>query len=353
MALPIISGIQQMGIGVPNVKQSFDWYRNNFGFDIPVFEEAAEAALMKNYTGGEVHKRHAILSINIQGGGGLEIWQFTSRTPQAAEFDLQLGDLGIYAAKIKCLDIETSFRNLKAKNPSCILTDISERPNGTLHFFVRDENGNLFECVDGSEWLYEKYHDTGGIKGAIIGVSNIEKALPVYQTILGYEKVVYDKEGIFDDLKGIPGADRRMRRVLLKAKSSPTGSFSKLYGPTEIELVSLSETQGRKIFKDRYWGDLGFIHLCFEVRGMKEMKERCAALNFPFTVDSDESFDMGEAAGQFSYIEDPDGTLIEFVETHKIPILKKIGWYHDLRNKAPEANVPNWMIKAMRFSRVK
>ena len=43
----------------------------------------------------------------------------------------------------------------------------------------------------------------------------------------------------------------------------------------------------------------------------------------PFTVDVDHSFDMGEAAGSFSYTEDPDGALIEFVETHKIPILKK------------------------------
>ena len=31
---------------------------------------------------------------------------------------------------------------------------------------------------------------------------------------------------------------------------------------------------------------------------------------------------MGDAAGQFAYIEDPDGTLIEFVETHKVPLVK-------------------------------
>ena len=60
---------------------------------------------------------------------------------------------------------------------------------------------------------------------------------------------------------------------------------------------------------------------------------------------------MGEAAGHFSYIEDPDGTLIEFVETHKIPILKKIGWYLNLQKRDPQAALPNWMLKAMRFSR--
>ena len=62
---------------------------------------------------------------------------------------------------------------------------------------------------------------------------------------------------------------------------------------------------------------------------------------------------MGEAAGHFSYIADPDGTLIEFVETHKIPIMKKMGWYLNLKNRNPEKSLPTWMIKALRFNRVK
>jgi len=56
---------------------------------------------------------------------------------------------------------------------------------------------------------------------------------------------------------------------------------------------------------------------------------------------------MGEAAGHFSYIEDPDGALIEFVETHKIPILKKIGWYLDIRKRDPLKPLPKWMIKSL------
>jgi len=51
-------------------------------------------------------------------------------------------------------------------------------------------------------------------------------------------------------------------------------------------------------------------------------------------------FDMGEAAGRFSYIEDPDGTLIEFVETHKIPIFKKLGWYLHLEKEIPTNHCP-------------
>ena len=83
------------------------------------------------------------------------------------------------------------------------------------------------------------------------------------------------------------------------------------------------------------------------------MKALCESKGFKFTVDSSDSFDMGEAAGHFTYIEDPDGTLIEFVETHKVPIMKKLNWYLDLRKRDPSKPLPNWMVRAMGFGRVK
>jgi hypothetical protein len=62
---------------------------------------------------------------------------------------------------------------------------------------------------------------------------------------------------------------------------------------------------------------------------------------------------MGEAAGQFTYCEDPDGTLIEFVKTRRLPILKKFGWYLDLGKRDVSKPLPDWMLKSMRFQRVK
>jgi hypothetical protein len=63
---------------------------------------------------------------------------------------------------------------------------------------------------------------------------------------------------------------------------------------------------------------------------------------------------MGEAAGHFSYVEDPDGTLIEFVETHKIPIIKKLGWYIDLwKRKDVTKPLPDGVLKNLRFMKVR
>ena len=117
-------------------------------------------------------------------------------------------------------------------------------------------------------------------------------------------------------------------------------------------MQSLDRTPAR-IFEGRLWGDLGFIHLCFDVVGMDALRETCAEAGFPFTVDSSSSFDMGEAAGHFAYVEDPDGTLIEFVETHKVPVLKKWGWALDLRRRDPRKPLPDWMLKALALNRVK
>jgi hypothetical protein len=131
-----------------------------------------------------------------------------------------------------------------------------------------------------------------------------------------------------------------------------------VFGQSTIELVQSLDRKGAKIYEERFWGDPGFIHICYDISGIDNLRRYCKEAGFPFKVDSmqsheGQSFDMGEAAGHFAYIEDPDGTLIEFVETHKVPIIKALGWYLDLRKRDPHKPLPAWMIKTLRFSRVK
>jgi catechol 2,3-dioxygenase-like lactoylglutathione lyase family enzyme/uncharacterized glyoxalase superfamily protein PhnB len=349
---PIISGIQQVGIGNPFVHEAWRWYREKFGMDVKIFEEAAEANLMLPYTGGKPHKRHAILAVNMNGGGGFEIWQYTSRKPEAATFEIQYGDLGIYACKMKSRDVKATYEFLKKQNVN-ILGDISKNPNGDDHFYLRDLYGNVFEIVKAEDWFGKTNFTTGGSYGAVIGVTDMEKSIAFYSDILGFDKIIYDKEEIFSDTAVLTGGNNKSRRVLLAQSESRRGPFSKLLGNGEIELVKVYERTPNKIFANRYWGDLGFIHLCFDIQSMDKMKTLCESKGYPFTVDSGNHFDMGEAAGHFSYIEDPDGALIEFVETHKVPILKKFGWYLNLKKRDPNEALPNWMVKAMGLNRVK
>ena len=100
-----------------------------------------------------------------------------------------------------------------------------------------------------------------------------------------------------------------------------------------MELIQNINRDSKQIFAGRYWGDCGFIHLCFDVTDMDALKKLSENLGYKFTVDSKDSYAMDTAEGRFCYVEDPDGTLIEFVETHKIPIIKKWNWHIDLKKR--------------------
>jgi len=348
----IISGIQQIGIGVTDVHTAWKWYRQNLGFDIKMFEEAAEANLMLPYTNNKPQKRHAILALNMKGGGGLEIWEYTSRTPQGPSFDVELGDLGIFINKIKTEDIKRAYAQLRSNDVN-ILSEISPKPNGDSHFYIKDPWDNIIEIEESNEWTLKMNKLFGGNSGVVLGVRDIEKSMLFYSKILGYDQVIYDETGIFQDFKNLPGDKNKVRRVLLKHSQKREGAFSKLLGPSSIELICRLDGEPKKIYQDRLWGDLGYIHLCFDITGMELLKQECESLGHPFTVDSANSFDMGEAAGHFSYIEDPDGTLIEFVETHKIPIFKKISWYLDLRKRDRAKALPQWFFQIINLTRTK
>lgn len=323
----LVNGIQQIGIGVSDANSVFNWYRKEMGFDILVFDDEAEASLMTQYTNDTVMNRRALLAMNMKGGGGLEIWQFKNRKPISQVSPFALGDLGINAMKL---------RNAAS----------NEMPS-----FVQDPWGNWIQLVTDSYEFCKTNTHKGGVMGAIIGVSDILKSVAFYKNLLGFDVVKFEEEGVFKDFKSISGGDAIFKRVILRRSDVNIGGFGKLLGPMELELVQVMNRVSKKIYENRIWGDLGYIHLCFDVSGMDAIKSRATQLQHDFTVDSADSFDMGEAAGRFAYVEDPDGTLIELVETHKVPVLKKLGLYISLKNRNPKKPLPNWMVKAMKIHR--
>lgn len=348
----IIYGIQQLGVGVSDAVAGFQWYGRMLGADVKVFDDSNEATYMAPYMGGSPHRKHAILAANLQGGSCCEIWQFMDRTPQAPKEEISIGDLGIYAAKIKAKNIHEAHKDIKRKGG--IVSDILQNPDKQSFFYMDDLHGNKLQVIESYEWFKpNKRHATGGICGCIIGVSDMEQSRKLYSDVLGYDMAVYDETGVFADFAPLKGGEGKFRRVLLTHSKERRGSMAALLGRSRIELVqALSETPC-KIFEGRYWGDIGFIHLCFDIHGMETLKAECAAAGFPFTVESDHAFKMGEAAGHWSYLEDPDGTLIEFVETKKIPLAKKWRWYLNLEKRDPHKPLPRWMIAALGMNRVK
>ena len=340
-----IVGIQQIGVGLKDAREGWKWYRRAFGMDIKVFEDTATARLMHHYTNGKDCERYAALAMNMEGGGGFEVWQHTQIDPQPPVFDTKLGDTGIFITKMKCRNVLRAYKQHKEMGVK-LLGELGLNPENRLHYYLKDPYNNIFEVLEDDRFFMRQKSLTGGVAGAVIGVSDIDKAMEVYSGILRYDEVVTDNSGTFEDFKTLPGGNEDYRRVLLSHKEPRKGPFSKLLGPTQIELVQPLDRSPRKIFENRIWGELGFIHLCFDIKGMEALQAECEAKGFPFTVNSANSFDMGSAAGHFSYISDPDGTPIEFVETHKLPIAEKLGLYINLKKRDPQKPLPDWMVKS-------
>ncbi|MEP6928026.1 MAG: VOC family protein [Ginsengibacter sp.] len=344
----LITGIQQVGIGVSNCNEAKYLYKDIFGMNILIFDDKSSAELMKRYTGNEVHKRHATLTMNLSGGGGFEMWQYISRIP--VNNNAEFGDRGIFSVKIKCHDINTAQIYFK-ETPGISTSVLMISPTGLLHFWVKDLYGNFFNIAEGKHWFKKNASVNGGVYGAVIGVSDMNASLHFYKNLLSVNEVIYDITSAFSDVPHHSG--EVFRRVLLQKKKSTFGAFSNLLGDVEIELVQHINKKSKRIFDNRYWGDCGFIHLCFDVTDMDALKKLSERLGYKFTVDSKESYTMDTAKGRFCYVEDPDGTLIELVETHKIPVIKKFNWHINLKKRKGQKPLPHWIINMLELNKIK
>jgi catechol 2,3-dioxygenase-like lactoylglutathione lyase family enzyme len=331
---------------------AFSWCRTILGMDVPVFRDEGRAALMTRYTGGIPQQRRAVLAVNLRGGGGLEVWQYTGRVPQEPLFPPLIGDLGILAVMIKTDNLARARAWIEARDTR-MPGAIAAGPDGEPHFFFTGPGGLLFRVAERGDWFGRRGGPVGGVCGCMLGVSDIDRARCLYSELLGYRRVIHDARGVFDDLRPLPGGGGELRRVVLEREDRPQGALSRLLGSSRIELVQALDRAPRKIYQDRFWGDIGFIHLCFDSWGLDGFKQASTALGFPLTVDSAQGFEMGEATGRFAYVEDPDGTLIELVEPYRIGIVPAAGWYLDLRGRDQRKPLPDLLLKAMALKRVR
>lgn len=349
----VVCGIQQVGVGVTDVVEGYNWYIKAFGCDILVADALGVAERMLPYTGGKPRPRRAVLACNMKGGGGFEVWQPMDGNITPPVEPAALGDYGISVCKIKAVDVNAAYAHIKGVEGASLLTSVIDAPYGGKHFYMTDPYGNIFEiCEDDYILVDLKDYATGGTHGAVIGVSDMDRSIEFYAKLVGYDKVLYDNTGVFEDLKALPGGDGKFRRVIITHSKAPAGPFADLYGTGVVELLQAYDRTPKKVFDGRWWGDPGFIQICFDVKNMDGMRERAKALGHDFVCDGGVDFKMAEADGHFTYVEDPDGTLIELVETFKVPILKKFGIYLHIRNKDYTKKLPRLVVKALKFLRV-
>lgn len=357
----MITGIQQVGIGVFNISEAWRWYRENFGMDIPMVDAPGTVELITKYTGNKPHDFHNIVALNMQGGGGFDIWQYMSRKPENIKFQVKLGDLGVFATKIKAKTLKSSYLKFRLDDKDLVSYSVQKCPENKEHFFVTDPDNNHFQIIENEDVFKDTDSLTGGVMGAIIGVSDMEKSLGFYEKVLGYNKIIYNKEGIFRDFSSLPGGENKFKRVLLTHSKKRKGGFSEFLGASEIELLQVLDREPIKIYENRFLGDIGLFDISFAVQNMEAIKNHCKTLNYSFTVDSllrvyenpGVYLSMPELTEHFAYIEDPDGNLIRFIETYNLEISEKLGWKINMKKRNPENPIPKWQLKMLAWNRFK
>jgi catechol 2,3-dioxygenase-like lactoylglutathione lyase family enzyme len=147
----------------------------------------------------------------------------------------------------------------------------------------------------------------------------MEQSLAFYGDILGYDHMLLDNKGTNQELAPLSGEGVVFRQVLLSRSQRSTSVFPMLDGG-RLRLVQTLDYQGRKIYQDRRWGDIGQMECCFDVSDIQKTAEYLQSKNVEIVLPPT-FLNMGSgSSGFFAYIRDPDGNLIEFVE------VKKIAW---------------------------
>jgi len=347
-----INGLQHIGVAVSDMDKSLRFYRKFFGLDIPFFDSVQPAPLMDVYTRNSTITKRASMVMNLQGGCAIEVIRPTSFEPVKAKHAVQIGDLGIFITQVKCRDLRASHRFCEQHGANG-LTAIQKDPIGRETFYIQDPDGNLWQYLQGDSWYTNSGHHSGGVLGCTTGVSDMDKAMKLYAGLLGFDEVVYDTTSVFADWSELPSGKQSYRRVLLTQSNQPGGGFARVTGKTYIELVQALDRKPNVIFEDRIWADTGFAHIGFDVKGMKALGEDLARSGYGFTCDSNNALSMGNTKVHCTYIHDDDRTLIEMIEVYKVPIIEKWGVFLNVEKRDPLKPLPDFMLKALRFSRIK
>jgi catechol 2,3-dioxygenase-like lactoylglutathione lyase family enzyme len=348
-----IQGMQHIGVATRDMDKSLKLYRKLFGMDVPFFDSVQDAPLMDSHTRGKTISKRASMVLNLQGGCAFEVLRAESFEPKAAGWQVGIGDLGITTVQIKTRNISRMHAHARSLLGDDCDVHITSTPWGEDTFYLKDCDGNLFQILQAKDWFDNNGHPSGGALGCSIGVSDIQKSLALYADALGFDEVLFDETRAFEDWQHLQNGEQSYRRVRIAQSAPGAGGFGKLTGKTYIELIQAQGRSGKFIFDDRIWCDLGFAHLGFDVRGMKALGTDLATRGVPFRCDTADAIGMGETKVHCTYIDDPDECWLEMIEVHKVPIIEKWGLFLDVQKRGQDEPLPRWMLKSLRFSRVK
>ena len=316
----MINALQHIGLGVTHAAEVYSFYRKLLGFNLKIADTENDFEQMAPLL-GRSEKMRIIMALNSRGGGATEFVEYISTAPKQGPEKINWGDIGFLSSGYQVSHLPKIVQRLEKKGVRFAIRSYSfeiDDGKSCRSAFCYDPEGNLVELVEMDRDKSAKPL-VSGLAQVTIGVTDMDQSLAFYGDILGYDHVLLDQTGASQELAPLPGEGVAFRQVLLSRSQGSTSVFPMLDGG-RLRLVQTLNHQGRRIYQDRRWGDIGQMECCFDVSDIQEtvdyLQSKDVEIVLPPTF-----LNMGSgSSGFFAYIRDPDGNLVEMVE------VKKIAW---------------------------
>lgn len=306
--MSIVSGVHHVALGVADLEGMKSFYRDVLGFSevFAEFGDSEQEIMHEVARSSRVVFAGAILQQKA-GGMLLELIRMREPVPRPIRKDGRYGDIGVAKVTIAVSDIDRISRRLKGRVPLCSAAKKAVIPEWGDYRFVycRDPEGNLVELAEFADGEIDE--DFGGARSVGIAVTDLDRSIEFYRTLLGQEKTVIRSHtafsGLLDEITG--GERAQARSCLLSSSGTVDGA---------VELFEVTRPRGRSIPFSVLWGDLGYLQVafnCADVRGMVARGEK-AGMEFLCSPKVMEG-GIPDHPGEFVYGKDTDGIPVEFL----------------------------------------
>lgn len=152
-----------------------------------------------------------------------------------------------------------------------------------------------------------------------IGVSDMAESLRFYAGI-GFSDVAFDYSGPLAGLERVARAEPTNARVVYLRSVNPT-----VLGRAGIKLVELTNRPQPPLPAGFAYGEPGICEVCIHVKGQAEYYHSLVAAGHIGLMDpNDQVLEPYQSHCGLSYVEDPDGAKVEFIEWNDL----EAGWPH-------------------------
>jgi catechol 2,3-dioxygenase-like lactoylglutathione lyase family enzyme len=300
-----VSGVHHVAIGVRDLEAMLAFYRDLMGFT-EVFAEfpVSEQEIMHEVTRSPRVVFSGATLGQKAGGIMLEFIRMLEPVPRPIRKDARYGDIGVAKITIATSDVRSVWDALRDSVPFCSAPKTAVIPGrGECDFvYCRDPEGNLVELSSG--WS-DAGEGLAGARSVGIGVSDLERSLPFYRDLLGFDVTVLETHqgfsGKVDEVAGKPGT--RVRSCLLAADPR-LGA---------VELFETLDARGRSLPFSALWGDFGYLQAAFCCSDVHRAAADLEAAGVELLCSPKMMGGGSMDPGVFVYARDPDGIPIEFL----------------------------------------